>query len=140
MVTRGKHVLVVDDEKELVRGISLWLSAAGFCTTTAQDADEAVAAARSGQPNAVVLDVRMPGRDGLSALEELRNLPETLHIPVVMLSASLVDQQRALDAGARFFLSKPYEGRELVAAVRAAIDTPNAPEEHHERAAAHFVC
>lgn len=139
-MTRGKQVLVVDDEKELVRGISLWLTAAGFRISTAQDADEAVAAARSRQPDAVVLDVRMPGRDGLSALKELRNLPDTLHIPVVMLSASLVDQQRALDAGARFFLSKPYEGRELVAAVTAAIDKPKASEEHHERATPHLVC
>lgn len=139
-MTRGKQVLVVDDDKELVRGISLWLSAAGFGISTAQDADEAIAAARNGQPDAVVLDVRMPGRDGLSALRVLRNLPDTMHIPVVMLSASLVDQQRALDAGARYFLSKPYEGRDLVAAVTAAIDKPDAPEECHERATPHLVC
>lgn len=139
-MTRGRQVLVVDDEKELVRGISLWLTAAGFHISTAHDADEALAAARSRQPDAVVLDVRMPGRDGLSVLRELRNLPDTMHIPVVMLSASLVDQQKALDTGARFFLSKPYEGRELVAAVTAAIDKPHASEEHHERATPCLVC
>jgi CheY-like chemotaxis protein len=71
----------------------------------------------------------MPVRDGLSALEELRSLPSTMHIPVVMLSASLIDQQRALDSGARFFLSKPYVGKELVAAVTAAIEKPSISED-----------
>jgi DNA-binding response OmpR family regulator len=138
-MTNDKHVLIVDDEEELVRGISLWLTKAGFDTFVAHDADEAVAAAQTRQPDAVVLDVRMPGRDGLSALKELRNSPATMHIPVVMLSASLIDQQRALDAGARYFLSKPYEGKELIAAVTAAINDPTLSEERHERAAPNFV-
>lgn len=133
-MAQNKQVLIVDDETELVRGISLWLSAAGFSTCTASDGDEAIAAAQKSRPDAVVLDVRLPGRDGLAVLDDLRRLPETMHIPVVMLSASLVDQQRALDAGARFFLSKPYAGKDLVAAVKAAIDQPKQLEERDERA------
>jgi DNA-binding response OmpR family regulator len=138
-MARDKEILVVDDEIELVRGISLWLNAAGFDTCVAHDADEAVATAQSRQPSAIILDVRMPGRDGLSALGDLKRMPGTTHIPVVMLSASLVDQQRALDAGARFFLSKPFEGKELVAAVAAAIDKPRQPEKRHERAATSVI-
>lgn len=127
-----KQVLVVDDETELVRGISLRLAAAGFETCAAGDGDRAIATAVQIRPDAIVLDVRMPGRDGLSVLDELRRKDATHDIPVVMLSASLVDRQRALDAGARFFLSKPYDGKQLVAAVTAAIENPEPAEETRE--------
>jgi CheY-like chemotaxis protein len=130
---RGRQILVVDDEAEVVRGISLWLAAAGFATYTAANGDDIVATAQKCKPHAIVLDVRMPGRDGLGVLEELRRSEGTMHIPVVMLSASLVDQQRALDAGARFFLPKPYEGKHLVAALKAAIGDPPTSEPRHER-------
>jgi DNA-binding response OmpR family regulator len=130
-MNRDKQILVVDDESDLVRGISLRLTAAGFGTCSACDGDSAIAAAVRRKPDAIVLDVRMPGRDGLSVLKELRSGESTWHIPVVMLSASLVDQQRALDAGAHFFLPKPYDGKQLVAAITAAIDKPQAAEESH---------
>ena len=68
------------------------------------------------------MDVRMPQKDGLTALDELKQKSDTRQIPVVMLSASLVDREKALDAGASYFLSKPYEGHELIKAVNAAID------------------
>ena len=113
------NVLVTDDEADVRRGVSLWLNAAGFDTFTANDGAEAVCAAREKHPGAIVLDVRMPRVNGMQALEALQKCPETKSIPVVMLSASLVDQQRALEAGAKFFLRKPYSGKELVCALRS---------------------
>jgi DNA-binding response OmpR family regulator len=64
----------------------------------------------------------MPGKDGMETLAELRMNRLTADIPVVMLPASLRDEQRALDAGATFFVRKPYDGRTLVAVVRAAVE------------------
>ena len=114
-------VLMVDDDREIVRGACLRLQAAGYCMLTAGDAEAGIAAATANHPDVILLDVRLPRRDGLSALSELKRRSETKHIPVVVLSASVVDQQAALDAGARFFLRKPYRGDLLVQAVRTAL-------------------
>jgi CheY-like chemotaxis protein len=120
MVPR-KRILLVDDEPELVQGAQLWLRSAGYEASTARDGEQAVSDASTKQPDAIVMDVRMPRKDGLSALKELKQRLDTRHIPVVMLSASFVDQERALDSGARFFLTKPYEGRSLLAAIKTAV-------------------
>ena len=104
----------------------LRLQAAGYHMLTAGDGEAGIAAAVANQPDVILLDVRLPRRDGLSALSELKRRSETKHIPVVMLSASVVDQQAALDAGARFFLRKPYRGDMLVQAVRTALTTIDA--------------
>jgi len=116
-------VLMIDDDREIVRGACLRLQAAGYRMLTAGDAEAGIAAAMANEPDLILLDVRLPRRDGLSALSDLKRRPETHHVPVVMLSASVVDQQAALDAGARFFLRKPYRGDVLVQAVRTALTT-----------------
>jgi CheY-like chemotaxis protein len=117
-------VLVVDDDREIVMAATLRLRAAGYRTQTAYDGESGVALAAECQPNVIVLDVRMPRMDGLTALGKLKARSETKDIPVVMLSASIVDQQSALNAGARFFLKKPYRGDVLVQAVAAALEKP----------------
>ncbi len=116
-------VLLIEDDREILNVAALRLRAAGYATLAAADGEEGVRRAVSDHPDAIVLDVRMPKKDGMTALVELQEQEETRHIPIVMLSASIVDQQRALEAGARFFLTKPYQGRDLLSAVRAAIDT-----------------
>jgi CheY-like chemotaxis protein len=121
-----RTVLLVDDDNEIVCAACWRLRAAGYRTLTADDGEAGIAAAVASQPDAILLDVRLPRRDGLSVLAELKRRPETHHIPVVMLSASVVDQQAALDAGARFFLRKPYRGEMLVQAVEAAVTTNDA--------------
>jgi DNA-binding response OmpR family regulator len=119
-------ILIVDDDREIVRGVSLRLEAAGYRMLTAGDAETGIATAIADRPDIIVLDVRLPRRNGLSALSDLKRRPQTKQIPVVMLSASVVDQQAALDAGARFFLRKPYRGDVLVQAIRAALGSPDA--------------
>jgi CheY-like chemotaxis protein len=120
MVSRGK-ILVVDDDRDIAFGTGLRLRAAGYETLMACDGVEGVASARENQPDVILLDVRMPRMDGLQALAELRRETTTKHIPVVMLSASMRDQQLALDRGARFFQSKPYQTGHLLAAVATAL-------------------
>jgi CheY-like chemotaxis protein len=116
----GATVLMIDDDREIVCGACTRLRAAGYHMLMASDAESGIAAAIENRPDIIVLDVRLPRRDGLSALAELKRRPETKDIPVVMLSASVVDQQSALDAGARFFVRKPYRGDILVQAVATA--------------------
>lgn len=117
-----QKILVVDDEEEIREGVCRWLSAGGFETVVASDGDEALHAVRETAPNAILLDVLMPKRGGMETLADLRADAATSMIPVVMLSASLRDEQRALDAGASFFVRKPYDGKELLAAVHAAMN------------------
>ena len=116
-----RKVLLVDDDEDVLLGASKRLGAAGYEVTVAHDGDECLASAASHRPDAIILDVRMPRKDGLKALAELQSGAATKDIPVVMLSASLGDQRAALEAGARFFLRKPYSGPMLVNAVAKAI-------------------
>jgi len=113
--------LIVDDELEILRATSIRLSAAGFVSISTCEGNSVLPLAVKHRPQAIVLDVRMPAKDGLTLLAELRSHPKTGMIPVIMLSASIVDQQAALDGGATFFVRKPYEGMQLVQAITTAI-------------------
>lgn len=117
-----RTILLVDDDRDVLLGTAMRLEAAGYQTTVAHDGNEVLSIALAHRPDAIILDVRMPQKDGLSALAELQAEKRTKDIPVVMLSASLGDQRAALEAGARFFLSKPYSGPMLVNAVKKAIE------------------
>ena len=137
-----RRVLLVDDDREIVRGVSIRLRAAGYEILTAHDGQAGVTTAMEHRPDAIVLDVRMPVMDGLTALAILKVHEETKAIPVVILSASVVDQgkAKALELGARYFLEKPYDAKTLVEAVEAAIaestaETP-ATQDTNERASA----
>ena len=121
-MARPGRILLVDDDQDILHGAVLRINAAGFQPITASNGEDAVASAAENQPDAIVLDVRMPGLDGLAALRMLREQDSTRHIPVVMLSASLIDQKACLDAGARFFVAKPYAFQTLLAAIHTAID------------------
>jgi len=114
-------VLLVEDDREIRNVAALRLQAAGYRTVTAENGAVGVRLAMAEHPDAIVMDVRMPTMDGVTALIALKAQAGTRGIPVVMLSASIVDQQRALEAGARFFLSKPYQGAHFLATLTAAI-------------------
>jgi DNA-binding response OmpR family regulator len=120
MDSRGL-VLLVDDDRDIAFGTAMRLRAAGYKTLLEVDGVDGVASARKYQPDVILLDVRMPRMDGFQALAELRLGDDTKGIPVIMLSASMRDQQAALDGGARFFQCKPYEPGDLLAAVETAI-------------------
>ena len=115
------RVLVVDDDTDIRFGICTRLKMAGYETLIACDGEEAVTTATEQLPDAVLMDVRMPRKDGLTALAELHRRPSTSHIPVVIVSASLSDEKRALNAGACYFLRKPYRGQNLLSALECAL-------------------
>ena len=114
-------VLIVDDDREVSRSLSIRLRSAGFKVMTACDGDEGVFAARSQHPDAIVLDIRMPKKDGLKALRELRENPVTSSTPIIMLSASVQDEQAALKSGANCFVRKPYAAEEVVSAIESTL-------------------
>jgi CheY-like chemotaxis protein len=118
----SRQVLVVDDDRDIVAGVGIRLRAAGYKTFAAYDGQQGIAAAIRDEPDMILLDVRMPTMDGIAALRKLKEHPKTRDIPVVMLSASLVDHQAALDAGALYFVQKPYSPENLLAVLAAAIN------------------
>ncbi len=117
----GAKILVVDDDVDIRIGVSTRLRMEGYRTWLACDGQDAVNMACELLPDAVLMDVRMPRKDGLTALAELRQTTSTNHIPVVMISASLPDEKPALHAGAHIFLRKPYSGNHLLSALSSAL-------------------
>lgn len=120
-VADRKRILVVDDELEVANAIQSRLIANGFDVQTVHDGLAGLEAARNSNPDAILLDIRMPEMDGLAVLDQLKLIPSTKVTPVIMLSASHHDQQMALDRGANFFVRKPFKSEAIVAALNSAI-------------------
>ncbi len=125
----SQSVLIIDDDHAIAKGVSMRLKHAGYRISTAFDGEDGLEKVDAERPDVVVLDVRMPGKDGLTVLRELRLNAEHVHRPVIMLSASLQDQQTALDAGAQCFLTKPYQSCDLLNAMASVLNvtTSNTP-------------
>lgn len=113
------RVLVVDDEPQIVRALSLNLRARGLEAVTATTGQEALHAAREHQPDLVILDLGLPDLDGRSVIAELRTWTR---VPIIVLSGRTDQVQKiaALDAGADDYIAKPFGIDELFARVRAA--------------------
>jgi DNA-binding response OmpR family regulator len=122
-----RQILIVDDDAHVAHGVSRRLQAAGYATRTAEDGAEGLAAACHQPPDVILLDVMMPRMDGLTALRQLGADHRTCDVPVIMLSASLSDERDALDAGAKYFLKKPYSHEHLFAAVDSALRDRQTP-------------
>ena len=119
----GETVLVVDDDFDIARYVELNLSLEGFTVHVAHDGREAVSKAQSIRPDAVLLDVMMPGLDGYEVCRRLRSNARTSHCAIIMLTAKSLsaDTVLGLTAGADDYISKPFDPPELVARVRAAL-------------------
>ncbi|HEV3024330.1 MAG TPA: response regulator, partial [Pirellulales bacterium] len=116
-----RRVLVVDDDEDVLQSLDLRLRMAGYDVLTAADGQQAVARAVSDHPDVIVLDVRMPIQDGVAALGELKSREDTRRIPVIMLSASIGDQQTTRELGARYFIEKPFDARTIMSAVETSL-------------------
>ncbi|WP_166986791.1 MtrAB system response regulator MtrA [Canibacter zhoujuaniae] len=114
------HVLIVDDDFDLAEMLGLVLAAEGFQTTHAGDGNDAVAKFDSLQPDLVLLDVMLPGMDGIQVCRTIR---ETSGTPIIMLTARTDTQDvvAGLEAGADDYVMKPFNPTELLARVRARL-------------------
>jgi CheY-like chemotaxis protein len=123
-VSTSKRILIIDDEDDIreVAQVSLEL-VGGYEVLTAASGPDGVARARAEQPDAILLDVMMPGRDGPSTLLELRADPVTQHIPVVFLTAKnqTAERDRLTRLGADGVLTKPFDPLKLASDVAAAL-------------------
>ncbi|MEI6074096.1 MAG: response regulator [Verrucomicrobiota bacterium] len=121
-------VLVADDEAFMVRLLEMTFKKGGFDVITCRNGHEAVAAAVTAQPQLIVLDVIMPGLDGLGALRQLKENPGTKNIPVVVLSAKghALTKVEAELAGAVIFLTKPFSPNQLLGEVKKILEPPAA--------------
>jgi DNA-binding response OmpR family regulator len=113
-------ILVVDDEKNIVQLARLYLDKEGFQVEAAYDGEQALEKARAVRPDLIVLDLMLPGMDGLSVCKELR---KTSNVPIIMLTArgDDVDRVVGLELGADDYVTKPFNPRELVARVKAVL-------------------
>lgn len=119
MANQG-HILIIDDEIQILRLLEITLSANGFKISEATTGKEGLALAATGQPVLIILDLGLPDIDGLDLLKKLR---EWYFKPVIILSVrnSEEDIIKALDNGANDYLVKPFRTGELLARIRAAI-------------------
>jgi DNA-binding response OmpR family regulator len=115
-----KKILVVEDESRIARLVRDYLEHAGFEVLVAGDGEVALASARRSRPDLVVLDLGLPGRDGLDVARTLR---QTSSVPIVMLTArgEEIDRVVGLELGADDYVVKPFSPKELVARVRAVL-------------------
>ncbi len=122
-------ILVVDDDPPIRRMLDRTLAAEGYRIETAGDGGEALAAVERSAPDLVVLDVAMPGLDGLAVCRRIRG--KGLATPVLLLTArdEVGERVAGLDAGADDYLVKPFATEELLARVRALLRRGHAPEE-----------
>ena len=115
-----QKILVVEDELDIIKLVRAYLEKAGYAVVTATDGQEALAVFRHERPNLVILDLNLPGMDGLDVCRALRRQSD---VPVIMLTARLEETDRliGLELGADDYIVKPFSPREVVARTRAVL-------------------
>lgn len=115
-----QRILIVDDVREIVQGLAAYFEQAGFATLAAYDGRAALDLARRERPDLIVLDVMMPGIDGLEVCRQVRR---DSAVPIIMLTARVeeADTLIGLELGADDYIAKPFRAREVVARARALL-------------------
>jgi CheY-like chemotaxis protein len=119
-----RRILIIDDEDDIREVAALSLeSVAGWQISTADCASEGIRKALAEKPDAILMDVMMPGMDGPTAFKEMQKLPEIAHIPVILLTAKVegVDQRRFAGLGVAAVLFKPFDPLSLSEEISTAL-------------------
>ncbi|MBP2301911.1 response regulator [Azospirillum picis] len=126
---RTPHLLVVDDDREIRSLVAQFLTKHGFRVTGARDGAEMMRTLDGARVDLIVLDLMLPGEDGLSLCRRLRATPQTAQTPVIMLTAMGEETDRVvgLEMGADDYLAKPFSPRELLARIKAVLRRAQAP-------------
>jgi two-component system, OmpR family, alkaline phosphatase synthesis response regulator PhoP len=127
-------VLVIDDEKDLIELVRYNLERDGFDVMTAADGRTGLNLAIRHKPDLVILDVMMPGMDGMEVCRQLRSDERTQRLPIILLTARAAESDRVdgLEMGADDYVTKPFSPRELGARVRAILRRTNPQEQPQE--------
>lgn len=134
-MTDAQKILVVDDEPDVLLLCRVNLEFEGYDVVEAHDGEQAMQRVRAERPDAVLLDVMMPKMDGWQVLAAIKDDPELAHIPVVMLTAKVQDQDqiRGWSSGAAEYITKPFSPLALSQVVEDVLS--NDPEEEERRRA-----
>lgn len=118
-----KHILVIEDEADLVELIAYNLRKEGFAVDSSSDGEAALKKIRTGNYDLLILDLMLPGIQGMELCRIVRNDPKTAGIPIIMLTAKgeEIDRILGLEMGADDYMAKPFSPRELVARVKAVL-------------------
>ena len=116
----SRHILVVDDDELMRRSLAFNLEQAGYRTSTAADAESALRLARRDSPHLILLDIGLPGMDGLDALRSFRQEADT---PIIFVTARRreLDQALGLELGADDYVTKPFDQNVLLARIKAVL-------------------
>jgi CheY-like chemotaxis protein len=128
MLVTVRHILIIDDEDDIREVASLSLEAvAGWKVSTANSAAQGIAVAPGLQPDAILMDVMMPGMDGPTAFRAMQQVASIAHIPVILLTAKVQaqDQRRFADLGVAAVLFKPFDPLQLAAQISKALGWPD---------------
>ena len=129
-MARGR-ILVIDDEKDLIELVRYNLEKDGFNVKGAQDGESGLSTAIKELPDLIVVDLMLPGVDGLDVCRSLRMDKRTTRIPIIMLTAKSEESDRilGLELGADDYITKPFSPRELVARIKAVLRRSSIPQE-----------
>jgi two-component system alkaline phosphatase synthesis response regulator PhoP len=118
-----ERILVVDDDRDIVRLVRSYLEKAGYQILTAHDGETALRVLQSEKPQLLILDLMLPDRDGWDVARMVRSDPQLAATPIIMLTARIEDNDKivGLEIGADDYITKPFNPREVVARVRALL-------------------
>ena len=121
-------ILIVEDNEKNMKLVRDILQAKGYQTLEAVNAEDGIALAVENKPDLVLMDIQLPGMNGIEALKVLRADPTTAHIPVVAITASVMQQnkQQVMDSGFNGFIEKPINLRQFLASVQSVLSTGKA--------------
>jgi two-component system cell cycle response regulator DivK len=123
----GEPILVVDDNPLNLKLTRLVLTGEGYEVHEAQDSREALEALERVHPRLILMDIQMPGVDGLELARRLKSNPATRDVPILALTACAMrgDEQRAYQAGCDGYISKPIDTRQMPEVIRSYLETPS---------------
>jgi phosphate regulon transcriptional regulator PhoB len=116
-------VLIVEDEKDIIRMLEYNLKKESFRTVSSRNGEDALGLARKERPDLIILDLMLPGMDGLEVCKALKKDRDTSHIPIIMLTAKAQESDKivGLELGADDYVTKPFSPRELIARIKAVL-------------------
>jgi phosphate regulon transcriptional regulator PhoB len=128
-IEKRTKILVVDDEKDIVDLIAYNLTNEDYTIVKAYNGDQALKLIQAEKPDLILLDLMLPGLQGLEICKRVRTNPETASVPIIMLTAKTeeIDKILGLEMGADDYITKPFSVRELIARVRAVMRRTNPP-------------
>jgi len=116
-------ILIVDDEKDIVKMIDYNLKKEGYRTIARYDGEDVLDAVAKEHPDLILLDLMLPGIDGLEVCKKIKNDPKTSALPIIMLTAKSQETDKivGLEMGADDYITKPFSPRELIARIKAVL-------------------